>query len=484
MPISAMQRIEAFESAHVVCIGDVMLDRFVYGDVSRISPEAPIPVMKREREMCMLGGAGNVARNIVSLGASCHFISLVGADAAGAAISALCGELGRLTTDMIVDSARCSTEKTRFICGNQQLLRCDDEETTPISQSCEQQLLTALEAALSHPQARVLVLSDYAKGVLTSNVVQCAIAMAKAKNILVLVDPKHADMGFYAGADVLSPNFKEMKAFAGDDNPLLAAESLRATNNIGALVITRGKDGISLLEAGRPAQHFAAQARAVYDVSGAGDTVMAMLAVASGAGADLPQACELANVAAGIAVSRAGTATVYRTDMKAALHHKAMIDSASKLVSAQMAQAMVASWQEEGLRVGFTNGCFDLLHVGHLQSLTEAKSYCDKLVVAINADASVKRLKGESRPINTEMDRADLLGGMAPVDLVVIFREDTPEALLHLLRPDVLMKGADYTIDAVVGGDFVRSYGGEVKLLSIKQGHSSSALIAKTSAIV
>ncbi len=230
----------------------------------------------------------------------------------------------------------------------------------------------------------------------------------------------------------------------------------------------------------RDGHDFVAQAHAVYDVSGAGDTVIATLAVAHGAGADLPQAAELANIAAGIAVSRAGTATVYRTDLKAALHHQEIAASQSKLVSADMAATICENWREEGYKVGFTNGCFDLLHVGHLQSLKQAKNHCDKLVVAINADASVKRLKGDSRPINTEMDRADLLAGLGPVDLVVIFREDTPEVLLTRLRPDVLMKGEDYTVDQVVGGEFVRSYGGEVKLLSLKEGHSSSKLIEKS----
>ncbi len=479
-----MTLIESFDQARICCVGDVMLDRFVYGDVSRISPEAPIPVMRCARESQMLGGAGNVVRNLISLGASACFISVIGDDAAGHAITARVGEQARLEPYLITDASRKTTEKTRFVCGTQQLLRVDDEDASAISSALEDKLLSLLAKTL--PDYGLLLLSDYAKGVLSERVVKESIALANKLNIPVFVDPKRADASLYAGATLLSPNLKEMALLVPELNVQdgeaihRAAQDVCVQHGIKAMAVTRGAAGMSLVQAASEAHDFVAQAHAVYDVSGAGDTVIATLAVAHGAGADLPQAAELANIAAGIAVSRAGTATVYRTDLKAALHHQEIAASQSKLVSADMAATICENWREEGYKVGFTNGCFDLLHVGHLQSLKQAKNHCDKLVVAINADASVKRLKGDSRPINTEMDRADLLAGLGPVDLVVIFREDTPEVLLTRLRPDVLMKGEDYTVDQVVGGEFVRSYGGEVKLLSLKEGHSSSKLIEKS----
>jgi D-beta-D-heptose 7-phosphate kinase/D-beta-D-heptose 1-phosphate adenosyltransferase len=479
-----MALIESFDQARICCVGDVMLDQFVYGDVSRISPEAPIPVMKRARTSQMLGGAGNVVRNLISLGASACFISVIGDDAAGHAITFEVGEQDRLEPYLITDASRKTTQKTRFVCGSQQLLRVDDEDASPMSAALEDKLLSLLAKTL--PDYGLLLLSDYAKGVLSERVVRESIALANKLEIPVFIDPKRADASLYAGATLLSPNLKEMALLVPeldvqDGEAIHAfAQRLCEQHNITAMAVTRGAAGMSLVQADANPANFAAQARAVYDVSGAGDTVIATLAVAHAAGADLRQAAALANCAAGIAVSRAGTATVYRTDLKAALHHQEMAASQSKLVSADMAANICDNWREEGHTIGFTNGCFDLLHVGHLQSLKEAKSHCDKLVVAINADASVKRLKGDSRPINAEMDRADLLAGLGPVDLVVIFREDTPEELLKRLRPDVLMKGEDYTIEDVVGGEFVRSYGGKVQLLSIKDGHSSSQLIEKS----
>lgn len=478
-----MPAIEGFADARVLCVGDVMLDRFVYGEVSRISPEAPIPVMKRTRDEVMPGGAGNVMRNIVSLGAQCGFISVIGDDDTGRRLIALAGQQERLEPYLITDKTRRSSEKTRFVCGNQQLLRCDDEQPEPLNEASEAKLLSLLKQTL--PDYRLLALSDYAKGVLTDRVLREAVALAEQHGVPVFIDPKRADWSAYAGADLLSPNLAELRlacpgeALKTDEAITEAARGLCSRYELAQLLVTRGQDGMSLIPAQGDVQHVAAHAREVFDVSGAGDTVMATLAVAHASGLALPEAAALANLAAAIVVGRRGTACIYRTDLKAALHQLDVTTSHAKIVPVGLADTMIAGWRAGGESIGFTNGCFDVLHVGHLHALQDARRHCDRLVVAINSDASVRRLKGEDRPLNGEMDRAALLAGLGCVDLVVIFREDTPEALIKRFRPDVLMKGADYRRDEVIGGAFVESYGGRIELLPLHEGYSTSALLEK-----
>ncbi len=476
--------IERFSDVKLLCIGDIMLDRFVYGSVDRISPEAPIPVMKQTHETSMLGGAGNVVRNMVSLGAQCCFMSVVGDDAIGKKLLSLVGESPLVTPYILTQNGRRSTEKTRYIAGTQQLLRSDYETSAAINADIEDQLIQLAEQEIGHYQ--LVVLSDYGKGVLTDRVIRAVIETAARHKVAVFVDPKRRDLAAYQGATLLSPNLAELSAsmqdrpLSSEDSITHAALTLIQQHHFAHLLVTRGKDGMTLVDHTAAITHIPAQAREVFDVSGAGDTAMATLACAYASGLTLPQAAQLANIAAGIVVGRLGTATIFRTDLKVALHAYQSTAGHAKIAARDMAALMVQSWKEQGLKVGFTNGCFDVLHVGHLQSLGEAKLHCDRLVVAINSDASVSRLKGPSRPINAEMDRATMMAALDSVDLVTIFREDTPEALIEQLLPNVLMKGADYAENQVVGGEFVKSYGGVVVLLPLKQGYSSTTIIEKT----
>lgn len=480
---SLATRVEDFAQARILCIGDLMLDRFVYGNVERISPEAPIPVIHQSDERVMLGGAGNVVRNIVSLGGQCGFISVIGDDTAGHRLTTLIGEQERVEPCLVTEAGRISTEKTRYVSGTQQLLRCDRETAAAITAATRDRLLQRIAKEL--PNYDLVLISDYGKGLLTDHMLRAVIEQAIARNIPVFVDPKRRDYSFYHGATLISPNLKELALASGADRLVgeeaivAAARALIAEHGLQWMLVTRGADGMTLVGANGTATHIPAEAREVYDVSGAGDTVIATLAVSHATGLEMADSARLATIAAGIVVGRLGTATVYRTDIKSALHGYSATHSRSKIQPLDHAKEIVAGWKEQGLKTGFTNGCFDILHVGHLSSLQDAKAECDRLVVGINTDASVKRLKGESRPLNNELDRAMLLAAIDCVDLVVLFREDTPLNLLENLRPDVLMKGADYEKEQVVGWELVESYGGRIALLPLREGYSSTNLIQK-----
>lgn len=474
--------VDRFAEARVLCVGDAMLDRFVYGGVERISPEAPIPVVLYDHETVMLGGAGNVLRNLVSLGASAGFVTVVGGDDAGRMITRLTGEQLRVTPYLITDRHRRSTEKTRYIAGNQQMFRTDKEDPAPIDTATGEKILAAVEQAL--PDADIVVLSDYGKGVLSEDRTRHIIALAARHGKRVAVDPKARDFSRYRGAWLLTPNLKELTAACGKEvkgaeeiSEAARAEMRRCS--IDAMIVTLGSRGMLVVSGDGDALHLPAQKREVFDVSGAGDTVIATLAAGLATGLELEEAAFLANTAAGIVVGRTGTATVYRTDLKTAVHTQDTASGIAKIYPLDLAADQAESWRREGLRVGFTNGCFDLIHPGHLALLADAKAQCDRLVVAVNGDASVKRLKGDSRPVNGEMERALLLAELRAVDMVVLFREDTPEETLRRLKPDLLMKGGDYTPDQVVGRDFVESYGGRVLLLPLREGYSTTATIAK-----
>lgn len=479
---SLLPAIERFADVKLCCIGDVMLDRFIYGEVTRISPEAPIPVLARSSSQTMLGGAGNVVRNIVSLGASCSFISVVGDDAVGREVMSLIAAEAHIEPAIVTESGRKTTEKTRFVAGYQQLLRCDDETRQPISAESHARIVQWVESDIAQYDA--LILSDYNKGLLQPELVQQLIELARNKQVPVLIDPKRADWSCYRGATVISPNLNELKQASGCDSNLPehlmeAAGDLCARYDLGAVLVTRGKDGMSLFQRGEPPVHIPALPREVFDVSGAGDTSIATLAVAHASGLPLADAAKLANLAAGIVVGRLGTATIYRTDLTSGLYSYEQLSSQSKIMPQAVAADAITGWKRDGFRIGFTNGCFDVLHAGHLALLQDAKARCDKLVIGVNSDASVSRLKGPTRPLNQEMDRAMLLAAMDPVDLVVIFRDDTPLSLIDSLKPDLLMKGADYTIEQVVGAKEVMAYGGSVELIPLREGYSTTALIEK-----
>ena len=466
--------------ARVLVVGDVMLDHFVYGEVDRISPEAPIPVLRRSRSVQMLGGAGNVAANVASLGGEPALAAVTGADRDAEEVSRLLAQGGLAAHGLVADSARATSVKTRYIAHNQQVLRFDCETIAPLGEAPRAALMDAFGAALA--QAGAVVLSDYGKGVLDDGVAQAVIARARAAGRPVLVDPKGADYARYAGADVLTPNLKELREATGlpvdaDDEVERAARSLIARFDVGAVVATRSEKGLSVVQAGG-AVHIPTQAQEVFDVSGAGDTVVAALGLALARGLPLERAAALANAAAGVAVSKAGTAQVSAAELVAALR----ASEAAEPGDGASPEAVVEGWRARGLSIGFTNGCFDLLHPGHVSLLAQARGFCDRLVVGLNSDASVRRLKGEGRPINDQAARAQVLAALRAVDLVVVFEEDTPQALIARLAPDVLVKGADYRLDQVVGAELVLARGGRVELARLTPGQSTTAIAGRIAA--
>ena len=463
----------------VVVLGDVMLDRYVQGEVARISPEAPIPVLRRTGGWTVLGGAANVARNIAALGGQAILVGAIGTDAAGAEIEALAAASDGIEARLVRDPAVRTTEKTRFVSHGHQLLRLDEESLTVPDAGA---LLAAFAAALDGAVAAVL--SDYAKGVLSEALLPAAIAAARARGVPVVADPKRADFSAYHGVGVLTPNQSEAAraaGVAGCDDAAVAEAGRRALLQAGAeaVLVTRSERGLTLVRPDSPPLHLPTHAQAVSDVSGAGDTLVAALSLALAAGASLPEAAMLANRAAGIVVGKPGTATVSAAELAAALRHERLDGVDAKIAGQAQAQAQVRAWRAAGLLVGFTNGCFDLIHPGHVRLLAAARAQCDRLVVALNSDASVGRLKGPSRPVQDEASRAVVMAGMAPADLVVLFDQDTPEALIAALLPDVLFKGADYTEAQVVGGDIVRAHGGQVRLIPLEAGHSTTGIVGR-----
>ncbi|MBV9996796.1 MAG: D-glycero-beta-D-manno-heptose 1-phosphate adenylyltransferase [Caulobacteraceae bacterium] len=483
MDLSALQQLlHAIAGVRLVAVGDLMVDRFVYGEVGRISPEAPIPVMARSRESVMLGGAGNVARNIASLGAACALVGVAGADAAGGEARALIAAETGLEGRLIEDPGRPTTVKTRFVSAGQQLLRLDEEAARPVAGEVEARLVLALdEAAIG---AKAILISDYGKGVVTERVIEAALAAARREGALVIVDSKARSFARYGAVDVIKPNAAEL-AYA-TDLPTGADAEVEAALARGlelsackAILATRSAKGMSLAVRGESVRHFRRPPPEVYDTSGAGDTALAALGVSLAAGADWTSAVELALLAAGVVVQKAGTATVSPDELVEAELAEILAPAEAKIATAERMAREVARWRERGLRVGFTNGCFDILHRGHIAYLAQARAWCDRLIVGLNSDASVRRLKGEGRPVNDLESRALVLAGLASVDLVTPFDEETPLALIEAARPDVLVKGADYSLDGVVGRDLVEGYGGEVRLADLVEGQSTTATLKR-----
>jgi len=477
--------LDAIAAARVLAVGDVMLDRFLYGTVERISPEGPIPVFRIDREVVMLGGAGNVLRNLAALGVACGFVAVVGDDAAGQEVRSLAAREAANGCDLLVRPERSTTIKERYIAAGQQLLRADREWTEPLTEPAREALGAALRRALAaDPPPAALVISDYGKGALDAATLGRLIAAARERRLPVVVDPKGRDYAVYRGATVVTPNSRELQEATGlptgDDAAVVAAcRALIERAGVGAVLATRSERGMSLVTSQGAARHLPAAGREVFDVSGAGDTVAAALAAALAAGADLETAARLANVAAGIVVGKLGTAVAHPREILRTLHASDLLEAEAKLVDLEDAQAQAARWRQSGFRIGFTNGCFDLLHPGHVSLLRQARAACDRLVVGLNSDASVRRLKGTGRPVQGEAARAAVLASMASVDLLVVFAEDTPLKLIEALRPDVLVKGADYSRDQVVGADIVERYGGRVLLAELEQGHSTTATIRR-----
>ena len=473
----------AITSQTVLCVGDLMLDEFVYGEVSRISPEAPAPVIAVQRSETNIGGAGNVARNIASLGARCIFVGLVGEDQAGAKLKAQLSQESLIESVLISDPSRPTTRKVRFVSEHfsTHMLRADWELAQPVSADIEQKLIDAILPLL--PRADIVLLSDYAKGALTARVIRNVIEAARKLGKRVIVDPKSANFAIYRGATLLTPNrkeFAEATRSRADTTQSIAdaAQDAMQLADCDAMLVTQSEHGMTLVPRGGEAIHVPAHAVKVRDVSGAGDTVAATLAVTLAAGADWETALRMATAAAAVAVGKKGTAIVTSAELRRKILPHAFLAAEAKIIAASGdLEACLSDWRKQGLRIGFTNGCFDILHPGHVKVLTAARGACDRLIVGLNSDASAKRLKGDGRPVQDERARAEVLAALEAVDLVVIFEEDTPIKLITQIKPSALVKGGDYSRAQVVGHEIVEAHGGEVLLVEVLPGFSTTSVV-------
>jgi len=469
----------------VLCIGDLMLDEFVYGEVSRISPEAPTPVIACKRSELMVGGAGNVARNLVALGTRCIFVGVVGDDATGLALSDTLNAEPLVEARLVVDGARQTTRKVRFVSEHfsTHLLRADWELAVPVDAASEEAIVAHALAALPH--AGAVVLSDYAKGALTPRVIRAVIQAARDAGKPVIVDPKGRDYSIYHGATMITPNRQELadathRTATTDDEIAAAAAGLRKALSAQAVLVTRSEAGMTLVHDGASV-HVPAYPVRVRDVSGAGDTVVAIIAAMLALRADFESAMRAANAGAAVVVGKRGTATVSVAELRARILPASTLAPEEKIVfDWAMLDEHLGAWKSQGLRVGFTNGCFDLLHPGHVRLLAAARAACDRLVLGLNSDSSVRRLKGEGRPVQPVGARAEVLAALEAVDLVVVFEEDTPLKLIERVKPTVLVKGGDYTRETVVGHEIVEALGGEIVLIDLVPGHSTTAMVERS----
>ena len=448
-----------------------MLDEYVWGDVRRISPDAPVQVVDVRRRSRAIGGAANVAHNLAAAGATVRLVGAVGGDDAGRALASEISAAG-LDASHLVTLDRRTTVKTRVVARGQHLLRLDDEVRAPLSKGERERLDAALREALRGADA--LLVSDYAKGVVSrETLASCGTSLP------IVVDPKSSDLSIYAGCTAITPNRAEAEAGTGlslDDDASLEAAARRIRELCGArdVLITLGERGMAVASAGRPVARIAAQAREVYDVTGAGDTVLAYFGLGLAAGLAASDAAEIANVAAGVKVGKVGTSAIAPSELLALGEPGSL---ARKLVDLPQAVARCERWRSLGRRVVFTNGCFDLLHAGHIHLLEKARELGDVLVVALNSDPSVRRLKGPERPLTSEDDRVRVIAALDAVDLVLVFDEDTPLEPIRRLRPDVLVKGGDYSFETIVGADLVRDAGGRVETIPLVPGRSTTALV-------
>lgn len=495
--------LNAMDGASVLVVGDIMYDRFVYGTVDRISPEGPIPVLNIKRDTQMLGGAGNVIANLRGLGCAVDIVSVVGQDDNAATVRAMLRDQGVSDDGLIAAADRPTIAKIRYVAGSQQLLRTDFEKAEAVNAETEDKILALADDKMK--TCRALILSDYGKGVLTPRVIASLIDLGRKNGCAVLVDPKGSDYTRYRGADVVKPNRKELgEAVKGaptktDDDIKATAQTLIKQAGIKAVVATLAEAGMALVTESSAA-FIRSKPVEVFDVSGAGDTVIATLAAGLAAGVSLHDSARLANLGGSIVVTRVGTAAIRKQDLVEALasgHRPAADDAAQKPVQASLAAPLlpldraleeVERWRAKGLKVGLTNGCFDLLHAGHVNYLNKARTKCDRMIVAINTDVSVRLLKGPTRPVNNEQSRATVLGGLAAIDMIVLFGADTLGAdntaspVIQVLKPDLYFKGADYTIDRIPEAKIVQGYGGKVELIELTEGQSTTGTIARISA--
>ncbi len=466
---------------NALVIGDLMLDEYLWGKAERISPEAPVQVVDVNREDLRLGGAGNVANNLLAIGCKVNVCSVIGGDENGTILRRAFTGKGINVDGIFEDPMRATSKKTRVLAANQQIVRIDRETRDAVHGEYEERIVRFVSDRAA--EWNVILVSDYLKGVLTPRVLSAVIETGKRLGIPVVVDPKGNDYSKYSGATIITPNRKE--AEVASRIPIIdgksldkAASTLLDEGEYQALLVTRSSEGMSLYMRDGAITHIPTVAREVYDVTGAGDTVMANLAIGLACGLGFAESARLANVAAGIAVGKLGTSTVSPVEIIGAISHE-HTDSDVKIKNLDVLVSIVEAEKQRGKKVVFTNGCFDLLHAGHVRYLQKARKFGDLLVLGLNSDSSVRRLKGEKRPLIGESERAHILAALDCIDYVVIFEEDTPMRLLEALRPTVLVKGGDYTPDTVVGRDLVESYGGRVELVEFVDGKSTTNIIEK-----
>ena len=458
----------------VLCIGDVILDCYSEGLIDRISPEAPIPILKLlKSEKMVLGGSGNVARNICEAGSKCHLISVVGVDDDSDRIIKLCNQEKNLTFDLIQDNKRCTTKKQRFVSGNQQIIRVDREETNSIDEKIEDKIYKKFVKIIV--KCDVVVISDYNKGVLTKTLTTKIIRLSKKKRKIVIVDPKKDDLGFYKNANIITPNQKELLGIESKEinQKTIDKISQKLIKKYGfdIVVTTKSSEGISVVRKNNKNFSIPSKAKEVFDVSGAGDTVVSFIASGLARGEDFENSVKLANEAAGIVVGKFGTAVVKRSEVENKEENNKKILAIDDLIFQLK--------QRESKKIGFTNGCFDLIHQGHIDYLKKAKKMCDFLIIGLNNDRSVRKLKGDARPILNESERASILSCFEFVDCVILFNEDTPIKLIKKLKPHFLFKGDDYTLNEVVGKNEIKKWNGEVILIKCTKNKSTSRIIER-----
>ncbi|MDX1915774.1 MAG: D-glycero-beta-D-manno-heptose-7-phosphate kinase [Methylophilus sp.] len=479
---SLLETVKQFGTSpkHALVIGDVMLDRYLMGEVSRISPEAPVPIVLLKSQNERAGGASNVAANLALLGIKTHILGCVGDDNEGKTLIQLMQNIGIDTQGIITLQHRPTIAKTRILGGHQQMMRLDQENAGALSQQEEAQVFETIPKMLSIKPSMV-ILSDYAKGLLSEAICQHIIQACRQANIPVLVDPKGKDYAKYKGATALTPNKKETaeacNTVASDAELIQKASALKQSLDLTFLAVTRGDEGITLLD--DQVHHLEATAKQVFDVSGAGDTVIATLAAGMMYALSALDSLDLANTAAGVVVGKVGTVPITKSELLLALANQQSDQQAHKVCDLAELMQKVEIWKQTKQKIVFTNGCFDLLHAGHVTYLEAAKKRGDKLILGLNTDRSVSALKGPTRPVVNQNDRARVLAALESVDAVILFDEDTPLNLINAIKPHVIAKGSDYTVAQVVGGQEVLSWGGEIALIDLVEGRSTSNLIKK-----
>ncbi len=463
----------------VLCIGDIILDSYCHGEVRRISPEAPIPILKiNSNKYEVLGGCGNVARNICASGSKCHVITVSGDDEEALVLRKLLNQSNKLSYDLIIDKERCTTKKTRFVSENQQILRVDRENNNPINNKLESKILKIFKKKVN--DFDVVVISDYSKGILTDNLLKVVIDISNKKNKRIIVDPKKFSFLPYKGATIITPNYNELlqasnfnKGKNKDDESKIVvrlSRKLIKEFNFEAVITTRSSDGISIVDKKNRNLHLPSKAKEVYDVSGAGDTVIAYIASGLANGRPLFNATEIANDAAGIAVAKFGTTVVNENDL---LNQ----DENIKICSIeQITSELKRNFYK---KIGFTNGCFDLIHQGHVSYLKEARKQCDFLILGLNSDSSIRKIKGKERPILNQSERLMILKNFNFIDRIIVFNEETPIKIIKKIKPNVIFKGDDYTLKEVIGYKEIKKWGGEVELIKCVKGKSTSNIIRK-----